>query len=298
MCKVGKLEPGDAMCRFLPVGFLLAALGIVAGAPRALCSEDGPIDKGMRVATTGHSFHLFVPYLLPGIADGAGIKGHVTVRGAPLDAFKAGKEVDVLTTSPFGNVLGPDKKFNDLVEQALKHNPDIRILVQVSWLGSDDPRNQTRTGVKTDWNAATAERLREIHEPYIKNVRAQLEAINKEHGKRALFVVPVAQATIALRQKIIAGEAPGLKAQAELFRDDRGHALTPLMVLTGYCHFAVIYRRSPVGLPLSPALKNAKNPAWDEKLDRLLQELAWDAVLKEPMSGVKAPAEGRTERPK
>jgi hypothetical protein len=34
-------------------------------------------------------------------------------------------------------------------------------------------------------------------------------------------------------------------------------------------------------------LKQAKNPAWDENLNRLLQELAWDAVLKEPLSGVK-----------
>src|SRR5262249_51780099 len=54
-----------------------------------------------------------------------------------------------------------------------------------------------------------------------------------------------------------------------------------------YCNYAVIYRRSPVGLPLSHALRQAKNPAWDEKLDRLLQDLAWEAVINEPMSGVR-----------
>jgi hypothetical protein len=55
-------------------------------------------------------------------------------------------------------------------------------------------------------------------------------------------------------------------------------------LLNAYCHFAVVYRRSPVGL--TP--KGVK----DEKLHRLLQEIAWDAVIKEPLSGVKPP-EGR-----
>src|SRR5262249_19003528 len=52
------------------------------------------------------------------------------------------------------------------------------------------------------------------------------------------------------------------------------YPLAPLVALASYCNYAVIYRRSPVGLPLSYALKQTKNPAWDEKLDRLLQQLA------------------------
>jgi hypothetical protein len=270
---------------------LIVGLGFALSAAPAQGAEDeGPIDKGLRVATYGHSFHLFVSDQVFHTATAAGIKDHVIVRGSALEAFRTGKEVDVLTTSPFGPVPGPDKKFNELLDAALKQNPKMRITVQLSWLASDDPKNQTRPDVKTDWNAATVQRLREIHEPYIKNVREQVEALNKQYGRRAIFVVPVAQATIALREKIIAGEAPGLKSQAELFRDDRGHALAPLVALASYCNYAVIYRRSPVGLPLCYALKGAKNPAWDEKLDRLLQQLAWDAVLQEPMSGVKAPS--------
>jgi hypothetical protein len=266
----------------------LAFVCAIGGAQSSPDADDGPIDKGLHVATNGHSFHLFVPGLVLNTATAAGIKDHVVVQGAATDAFRQGKQVDVLTASPFSNVLGPDKKFNELVDLAFKHNPKMRIVVQVSWLGSDNPKNQTKEGVKVDWNAATVERLREIHEPYIKNVRAQLDELNKQHGRRACFAVPVAQASIALREKIIAGEAPGLKMQSELFRDDRGHALAPLMALAGYCNYAVIYRRSPVGLPLVSAFRAAKNPAWDETLDRLLQQLAWDAVIAEPMSGVKA----------
>jgi hypothetical protein len=29
-------------------------------------------------------------------------------------------------------------------------------------------------------------------------------------------------------------------------------------------------------------------PQWDEKLNRLLQEIAWEAVTRDPMSGVNA----------
>ena len=72
---------------------------------------DGPIDKGLRVATSGHSFHLFVPDMVFQLSQSAGIPNHVVVRGSAPDAFKSGKEVDVLTASPFsGNVLGPDKQ--------------------------------------------------------------------------------------------------------------------------------------------------------------------------------------------
>ena len=89
-------------------------------------------------------------------------------------------------------------------------------------------------------------------------------------------------------EKIIAGEVPAIKTQAEHFRDNWLHPQPPIQVLAAYCHFAVIYNRSPVGLPLPTVL--AKNPAWDEKLNRLLQELAWNAVTKHPMSGVRVNA--------
>jgi hypothetical protein len=54
-----------------------------------------------------------------------------------------------------------------------------------------------------------------------------------------------------------------------------------LRALIAYCHFAVIYRRSPVGLTQPQTWK------LDDQLNRLLQELAWDAVTHHPLSGVK-----------
>src|ERR1700759_2056805 len=88
--------------------------------------------------------------------------------------------------------------------------------------------------------------------------------------------VPVGQAAVALREKIVAGQAPGLKAQWDLFSDTWGHPSAPLQVLDGYCHFAVIYRRTPVGLPVPPEFTQVKTMSDDDKqkLNRMLQELA------------------------
>ena len=100
--------------------------------------------------------------------------------------------------------------------------------------------------------------------------------------------MPVGQAAIALREKIVAGQAPGLRAQWDLFRDCWGHPQPPLQVLSGYCHFAVIYRRSPVGLPLPVELAKDDKLTDKDQLNRLLQEIAWEAVKQNPLSGVKA----------
>ena len=72
----------------------------------------------------------------------------------------------------------------------------------------------------------------------------------------------------------------------ELFTDAWGHPTPPLKLLSACCHFAVVYRRSPVGLPWPGSV--ASDPRWGVALNRLLQQLAWDAVTRHPLSGVRA----------
>ena len=103
-----------------------------------------------------------------------------------------------------------------------------------------------------------------------------------------LYIAPAAQAVIALREKIIAGKAPGLKMQEDLFTDALGHGKAAAQDLVAYVNFATIYRRSPVGLPVPAELKGAKLGQDEETLNPLLQELAWEAVIAHPLSGVHA----------
>jgi hypothetical protein len=248
-----------------------------------------------------------MPGILGGVAKDAGIKDHKHIGTSSIGgsrtlqhwdqpddknktkaALKEGT-VDVLTLSP---IFHPDEGIDNFVELGLKHNAHLRVTVQAFWLPYDvyDRNYQKKKPEKVDRNARTLEEMKRIHADYFTSVDDQVKAINKKHGKPVCFVVPVGQAAILLRSKIIDGKAPGLKNQEELFTDAIGHATEPLRVLTAYCHYAVIYKRSPVGLPVPAALKNAKKPDWDEKLNTLLQELAWEAVVSHPLSGVKRDA--------
>jgi hypothetical protein len=133
---------------------------------------------------------------------------------------------------------------------------------------------------------STVEEIRSLHADYFKSIDQHVQQLNKRSGKQVLYVIPAGQAAILLREKIIAGEAPGLKEQNDLFRDAIGHPTPPLRALVAYCHFAVVYRSSPVGLPLPTILKGGKNRDKNAVLNRLLQELAWQAVRQHPPSGV------------
>jgi hypothetical protein len=288
--KVFRLEP-----------LLLSAASSAKGQADACLA---PVAKGQRVFTCGHSFHVFVYRLLEEIAKSAGFQDHQSVglsriggsrvarhwdvpddKNEAKAALRSGK-VDVLTLSP---IWLPDEGIENFARLGLEHNPAVRVTVQEFWVPNDTyhPTYPLETRIKVDHNATRIAELRKQQSLYDHDMDEYIRAVNGRLGKQVVFSVPVGQAAAALREKIVAGQAPGLKAQWDLFRDCWGHPQSPLRVLDGYCHFAVIYRRSPVGLPLPSDLARDDKLTDKDKLNRLLQELAWDAVRKSPLSGVK-----------
>lgn len=263
--------------------------------------------KGLRIFTCAHSFHVFVYRILADLAKSAGIADHQSVGissiggsrviqhwDVPEEKNKTKKalidgSVDVLTLSP---IWLPDEGIENFAKLGFEHNKDIRVTVQEFWLPNDTyhPVYPLETKLKPDHNATDVAELQKQQDRYDHDMDEYVKAINQKLGKDVVLTVPVGQATVKLREKIVAGKAPGLKVQWDLFRDSWGHPQSALQVLDGYCHFAVIYRRTPVGLPLPPDLaKDKKIPDEDkEKLNHLLQELAWDAVTHGPLTGVKA----------
>lgn len=286
-----------------PIVFLATALFLPL--PRAIAEgkkSTEPITTGQRILSVGHSFHVFIPAILADMARGGMIKDHTQLGLSSIGGSRViqhwdrpdaqnvakmtlrGGKVDVLTLAP---IHLPDDGIEKFVKLALETNPNIRVTVQEFWLPFDiyDTTFKLRP-TKVDHDAPTAEELRKLHAPYFKTMDEHVRELNKKEGKTAVYVVPVGQAVIALREKIIAGAAPGLTKQSDLFTDPIGHATAPLQALGAYCHYAVIYRRSPIGLPMPAILAKANKPNWDEKLNRLLQELAWEAVIQHPLSGV------------
>jgi hypothetical protein len=269
----------------------------------ALAGQDPAPPKGQRVLSAGHSFHVFMPGILKEVARGASIADHAQVDTQSIggsrviqhweladEKNKAKKAlasglVDVLTLSP---IYLPDEGIAKFTELALERNPAIRVTLQEFWLPFDvyDPTRKKVDAVDRD--ALGVEELRKRHEPYFKSVDDHVRELNLKHGKTVLYVVPVGQAVLALREKVVAGQAPGVKTQAELFTDAIGHVRAPIQALNAFCHFAVIYRRTPVGLPMPDILAKANFPD-GAKLNRLLQELAWEAATAHPLSGVQRP---------
>jgi hypothetical protein len=208
------------------------------------------------------------------------------VKSEVKKVLKAGG-ADVLTLSP---IWLPDDAIENFVKLGVEHNPALRVLVQVYWMPNDEynPVYPLDTRKKTDHNATDLAKLRDATNRYVKDIEDLVRGINKRLGKDSVTVVPVGLAAVTLREKIVAGKAPGLKAQWDLFRDNWGHAQPPLQLLSSYCHFATIYRRSPVGLPVPAAFKLLKDVSDDDKakLNTMLQEIAWDTVSHYPMAGV------------
>jgi len=296
-------------------GAIVSVLALVGAALRpgqaAALDKDNeklaaPITTGQRVFTCGHSFHVWVPGIVADLCKKAKIPDHVQIgvssiggsrviqhwdiaegKNRAKEALRSGK-VDVLTLAP---IFLPDAGIEDFTKLALEHNKDIRIVVQPIWLRWDIYEPTTKRPAQVDHNAITGEELRKRHDVYFKSMDKHIRALNKKLGRTVLFEVPAPQAVIALREKIIAGQAPGLKAQEDLFTDALGHGTSPLQALVAYCNYAVIYRRSPVGLPVPSVLKQAKLGDQEESLNRLLQELAWEAVTQHPLSGVRLHAQ-------
>lgn len=259
------------------------------------------IPKGLRVFTCGHSFHVWAAPMIADMAAAAGIMDHQVAGISSIGGsrviqhwdmdeeknqarrlLKQG-EIDVLTLSP---IWLPDEGIEKFAKLGFENNADIRITVQEYWLPNDayNPVYPLETKKVVDHNAATIPELRKQNDLYRHDIEEHVRELNRQFGKTVLYVVPVGNATVALREKIVAHKVPGLKVQWRLFTDDWGHPTAPLKVLAAYCHYAVIYRQSPIGLPMPPVLEQNKEFAYPA-LNRLLQELAWEAVVQNPMSG-------------
>jgi hypothetical protein len=267
-------------------------------------APDAP-PKGERVFSIGHSFHVFMPNILNQIAHLAGIADHQQVGLSSIggsyvmqhwdatgDKFKAKAAIesgnlDVLTIAP---LFLPDEGIENFVRLASEKCPQIRVLVQEFWLPFDVNVNfRNEKPPQPDRNVFDPAKLEAEHDAYFHGIDELVKTLDEKYqGKPRVFVVPVGQAVLTLRKKIADGSVPGLSKQTDLFTDAIGHARPPLEVLVAYCYFAEIYGRSPVGLPVPPALGRVVDEATTAKLNRLLQEIAWNAITAHPLSGVKA----------
>ena len=250
---------------------------------------------GQRVFFCGHSFHQFVAKPVALLAREAGLTDH-TIAGEQylggsrplwhwnlpdeknkLKAALATGKVDVVTLSPHVEI--PDAGIDNYANLAFEYNPQVRVMLQLSWA----PRDwQLTPGFKNeDRDAVTRsdldDRLRKTGREYFERMKAQAVALNTKHGREFVQIVPCGEAVLRLREAVVDGNVPGVKRQSELFRDPLGHAQQPLQDLVAYCWFAAIYGRNPEGM------KALVKPGDDvsQRQQRLLQQIAWSTISDE-----------------
>ncbi|MCF7786573.1 MAG: hypothetical protein K9N47_10655 [Prosthecobacter sp.] len=198
----------------MKITLLLAALCLIAPIVQA---DDllPPITQGQRVATCGHSFHVFTYKQVAEIAKSAGLDhqlvglssiGGSTVqkhwdvpeeKSAVKQVLKTGK-VDVLTLSP---IWLPDDAIEQFVKLGIEHNPALRILVQEYWMPNDEynPMYPLDTKKEVDHNATDLAKLRDATMRYAKDIEDLVRGINLRLGKDSVVVIPVSMASVTLR---------------------------------------------------------------------------------------------------
>jgi len=250
---------------------------------------------GQRVFYTGHSFHMFVPPRVEQLVKSAGIDGHKLVgtqgiggsrviqhwdladdKNKAKPALESG-QVDVFTMA--AHLAVPDPGIDHFTELGLKHNANLRLLVQASWMPFDQVAESRRIRDNSERDATKLDELKASTIAWRKKLETQADELNKKYDRRAVFIVPVGDAVVTLREQIASEKFPGVAKQADLFRDPIGHGLGHVQALAAYCNFAAIYRRSPEGLKLNES-------DVDDAQHEILQRIAWETVSNYPYAGI------------
>ncbi|MCA9141841.1 MAG: hypothetical protein KDB05_03605 [Planctomycetales bacterium] len=263
-------------------------LALILPCSMAVAADDAKTTPdGLRIFYTGHSFHMFVPSRVEQLVEAAGIKNHKLVGAQGIGGSRViqhwdlaeeknkakaaltSGEVDVFTMA--AHVTIPDEGITNFTALGLKHNPNLRLLVQASWFPFDVPDPEKRIRDNSQRDIMKIEDLQAAIDEWRTKLKAQVDAINKQHGRKSVEIVPAGDAVVKLRAMVVAGTYPGVSKQSELFRDPIGHGGPHIQALVAYCNFAAIYRISPEGLRTQPQ-------GLTETQELILQKLAWDTV--------------------
>jgi len=199
-------------------------------------------------------------------------QGKQLVEDTPQTLMKKG-EVDVCLTTDANWASEP--AIEKWAAVGFAGNSKFRLYHQARFLVADGlslkkPEDRDNTKI-ADLQAALDQNR--------KRLEVRVDAINKEIGQPVVFIIPVGDAIVKLREMVVDGKYPGVTKQSELFKDAL-HAKEHVNLLTAYCNFAAIYQKSPVGLKLE--MKNIT-----DEHHAILQKLAWETVSQYPHAGVK-----------
>ena len=160
-------------------------------------------------------------------------------------------------------------------EEAMTSRDDVRLYLYETWHRLDDPEGW-RKRLDLDWSRYWEGALLE---PVLKRL---------PEGAR-IYIIPAGRALAALSRELeLRGSVGGVSSTSDIFQDqihlnDLGNYFVAVV------HFAVLYGRSPIGLPHAlvrgdGSIANEPTP----ELARLMQQVAWKVVQSIALTGVQA----------
>lgn len=157
-------------------------------------------------------------------------------------------------------------------------NPDAHVYLYESWHKLSDPAG---------WLERLDGDLPEFWEGEL------LRPAMADEDLGTIYVIPGGQVMAAFAREIDAGKVPGMRHREELFSRNDDGSLDPLHLndlgayLIALTHYAVLYQKSPVGLP--HALKRADGTpavAPSSEVARKMQEVVWNVVTNYRPTGI------------
>ncbi|TWT40054.1 hypothetical protein KOR42_50210 [Thalassoglobus neptunius] len=269
-----------------------------------------PSDGSLRIVGNGHSFMAPGYKTFPVIVEAAGLKqppllthtgggmtgstrykweqenGIFGFDGKPTQKLLssiANSEWDAMMWGPYFN--DHPEYYSCWIDFCLKYNPDMKFYLSDAW-----PQLSQLNEIPKSEEKLTPEVIAQLGEERFEAYSKIINELNEQYGDR-VFIMPTCEAMVQCVKYFDEGKLPGIDGihkavgnqERSLWRDQLGHLGPGLDRLEGYVFYATLYGRNPQNIP-GDIFEDSQFP--NQTLDRRFREIAWQAVLRNPLSGV------------
>lgn len=283
----------------------------LGGKGNAVVSFPKPDNGAMRIVGTGHSFMQPGYKTLPLITRAAGFEQPLLthtgggITGSARYKWEQENGIFQFDRKPVPKLLSSISNaewdammwgpyFNDRpqyyscwIDFCQKFHPDMKFFLPDAW-----PQLSQLDFKPKKESELTVEILEKMGREKREGFGQLIEELRGRYGCR-IYIMPTSDALVLAAKRFIEGRLPGIQGlhravggkERSLWRDELGHLGPGLERLEGYVFYATLYGRSPVQIQ-EPIAYQDKSSFPGPELDRIFRELAWEAVIHHPLSGV------------
>ncbi len=275
-----------------------------------------PADGVMRIVGTGHSFTAPGYRTLPSITRAAGFEqpfslhngggrtGSVSYKweqengifefdGKPLPKLLAAISNAEWEAMIWGPYNGDRPKFyTSWIDFCERYNPGMKYFLIDTWPAPGQVRMAFNLTENPKSETFFTEAVYDKISVHANTLFADLVKTLRETTEE-VYIIPTHAAMTEVAKRFLRGELPGVKGlykviggkEPSIWRDQIGHISPGFERLEGYVFYATLYGKSPE-LISSPIKFNAPPEFLTDDIDKMFRQIAWQAVVEHPLSGV------------